>query len=549
MKPLPSGFVNCPPHAIDFGEPAVFNALLNIGRPVLVISVNGRIGVNREGRVVFHEACPEKTDCYPLLAFSPALMPQDLGAQSFKNRHRVIYPYVVGAMAHGIASVELIRAAGRAGMIGFFGSAGMAPPALENVMANLKDEMGEYPFGMNLVYSGNTEMEWVLVRLFLKHDIHRISAAGFLKLTLPLLAYRFQGIHRASDGSVVCPNQIIAKTSRLEIARQFLSTPPEKMLRELVAQNWITPEQADLAANQPVAVDLTAEADSGGHTDNRAALSLLPSMIDLRDAIAKKFQYPRPPGIGLGGGIATPAAVAAAFTLGADYVLGGSIHQACIESGTSDAVRKMLAEALQTDVAMAPSANLFERGVKVQVLSKGTQFARRAARLYELYRRYASLGDLPGDVATELETKILQNSIEQEWKSTKEFFRDYDPAQLKLAETDERRRMGLVFRSYLGKSAKWAIAGDLSRQKDFQIWCGPSMGAFNEWAAGSFLEEPKNRNFKAVAMNLLFGACFLLRRQQIVQDLASCNRLFDFSLQRFRPMTVNEMERHLNPEG
>ena len=39
-------------------------------------------------------------------------------------------------------------------------------------------------------------------------------------------------------------------------------------------------------------------------------------------------------------------AVAAAFAMGAAYVLVGSVHQACVESGTSDIVRAMLAQQL-----------------------------------------------------------------------------------------------------------------------------------------------------------------------------------------------------------
>ncbi len=82
--------------------------------------------------------------------------------------------------------------------------------------------------------------------------------------------------------------------------------------------------------------------------------------------------------------------------MGAAYVVTGSVNQACVESGTSDAVRKMLAEAGQADVTMAPAADMFEMGVKVQVLKRGTMFAMRAAKLYELYRAYPSLGSDPG---------------------------------------------------------------------------------------------------------------------------------------------------------
>ena len=62
--------------------------------------------------------------------------------------------------------------------------------------------------------------------------------------------------------------------------------------------------------------------------------------------------------------------------MGAAYVVTGSVNQACVESGTSDAVRQMLAEAGQADVAMAPAADMFEMGVKVQVLKRGTHVRR-----------------------------------------------------------------------------------------------------------------------------------------------------------------------------
>ncbi len=45
-----------------------------------------------------------------------------------------------------------------------------------------------------------------------------------------------------------------------------------------------------------------------------------------------------------------------------------------------------------------------------------------------------------------------------------------------------------MFRWYLGLSSRWANAGEAGRQLDYQVWCGPAMGAFNEWAKGSFLE-------------------------------------------------------------
>jgi len=71
--------------------------------------------------------------------------------------------------------------------------------------------------------------------------------------------------------------------------------------------------------------------------------------------------------------------------------------------------------------------------------------------------------------------------------------------------------MALVFRWYLGQAAHWAKDGQSNRRIDYQVWCGPAMGAFNEWVAGSFLEAPARRTVAGVARNILFGAALLTR--------------------------------------
>ncbi len=56
--------------------------------------------------------------------------------------------------------------------------------------------------------------------------------------------------------------------------------------------------------------------------------------------------------------------------------------------------------------------------------------------------------------------------------------------------------------------------GTVDRRLDYQIWCGPAMGAFNAWTTGSFLAEPANRNVAQVARNLLEGAAVVTRAHQ-----------------------------------
>ncbi len=493
--------------------PSIHDALYQIDKPIYIIENNRHQAVRYKGKLPLVMSRSEEEQSSSSSAYVPPLLPESFGDPVFKKAHGLRYPLVAGAMANGITSTNIVEEMGQAGMIGFFGAGGLSLDKIEEAIDRLQSVMSGRPFGFNLIHSPyDPALESATVDLYLRREIRRVSAAAYLDLTLPLVRFRLKGIHRDTDGNVVCPNQVVAKVSRTEVARKFLSPAPRKIVAALLNKNLITPEEADLSQFVPMADDLTAEADSGGHTDNRPALALLPTMLALRDELSSQFGYRRPICVGLAGGIATPASVAAAFAMGAAFVLTGSINQSCIESGTSDMVRKMLSEAGQADVTMAPSADMFEMGVKVQVLKRGTMFPQRAAKLYELYSQYGALEDLPPDQIQLLERTYFKKSLDEEWRQTRHFFLGRDPSQISKAENDPRHRMALVFRSYLGQSSLWAKNGIPDRMIDYQIWCGPSIGAFNEWVRGSFLEKPENRKVVTVSLNLLAGAAVITRR-------------------------------------
>jgi trans-AT polyketide synthase/acyltransferase/oxidoreductase domain-containing protein len=443
----------------------------------------------------------------------PALKPENLGDESFRRDHRLRYAYVAGAMANGIASTPLVAEMAKAGMLSFFGAAGLGLQQIEAAIDELARAIPEAPHGFNLIHSPNEpDLEADVVNLYLRRGIRLVEASAYLRLTLPVVRYRVSGIKRDAAGRIVTPNRIIAKVSRVEVATQFFSPPPKEFLDELVRAGEITPEQAMLAAGIPMAQDLTAEADSGGHTDNRPLVTLLPTLLALRDRLQGKFGYEQALRVGAAGGLSTPAGLAAAFAMGAAYVLTGSVNQACVESGSSDAVRRMLAQADQADIAMAPAADMFEMGVRVQVLKRGTMFPMRAAKLYDLYRGNTGLESLPEADKAFIEKQLLRATIDEAWRGTRDYFLKRDPAQVERAERDPKHRMALVFRSYLGMSSRWANAGEPSRAMDYQVWCGPAMGAFNEWARGTPLEKPENRRVVVVAETLMQGAATQLRQ-------------------------------------
>lgn len=524
------------------GVTAFKEAVANIGRPLFVVEQSDAPAVTHNGTMIWGSASDIESQGKPLLGFAPPVQPMNLGDPLFKRDLKIKYAYVVGAMANGITSVEMVRAAGEAGMIGFFGAGGLSLGQIESAIDRLGSERDEIPFGINLIHSPNDpQLEEAVVDLYLRKNIRLVSASAYLGLTLPLVYYRVKGIHQTPDGNIICPNHIVAKVSRIEVARKFFAPPPEKLLKALVEQGRISEREAHLAERIPLAQDMTAEADSGGHTDNRPALTMLPTFMALRDEAMQRYCFTAQLRVGLGGGIATPDAVAAAFAMGAAYVLTGSINQACVEADTSQVVREMLAQAEQADVTMAPSADMFEMGVKVQVLKRGTMFAMRAARLYDLYRTYDRYEQIPETVRTTFEKDFLQASFEASWGHTRQFFEQRDKTQIERAERDPKHKMALVFRSYLGRASLWAKSGDPARRIDYQIWCGPAMGAFNAWAKGSILDPPENRHVATIGINLLYGAAGLMR----CNWLRSQGIIVPSQAAVFRPMEPAEIQRRM----
>jgi PfaD family protein len=310
---------------------------------------------------------------------------------------------------------------------------------------------------------------------------------------------------------------LIVKLSREEVAARFMAPPDRQILDSLVRQNLITPWQAQWGSRLPIADDVTIEADSAGHTDNRP----LSSLFEVIDAVRREKQdehsYEDPIRIGAAGGIGSPTGALAAFAMGAAYVVTGSINQACVESGTSDHVKRTLAEVSMSDVVMAPSADMFEMGTKVQVIKKNTMFPMNAQKLYDVYMNYKSIDEFPESFRVRLEKTYFRSSIQEVWADVCDYFKN-EPKRIANAERNPKLKMALLFRWYLGRSSNWAVEGVEDRKMDMQIWCGQSMGAFNNWARGSELEAPENRKVAVVAARIMDGAARLANRNLLLSS-------------------------------
>ncbi len=443
----------------------------------------------------------------------PSLSPEQLGSPAFRAAHQVRVAYVAGAMAGGIAGVDLVVAMGRAGMLSYFGAGGLPLEAVEDALKQVSAASEGRPFGFNLLHNpAEPGVEARTVDMYLAHGVRDVDASAFMGLTPAVVRYRLHGIHEV-DGRVVVPNRLTAKVSRPEVAEPFMRPAPTAILAELVAQGALSEAQARLARTVPVAEDITAEADSGGHTDRRPLSVLIPLFRRLADRVTVEQRYASRLRVGAGGGIGDPWSLAAALQLGADYVLTGSVNQCTPEAATSSTVKEMLAQAGYADVTEGPAPDMFEIGAQVQVLARGTMYAQRAARLYDLYKGCESLEAIPPAERARVEKQIFLRPIDEVWAETEMYWQARDVREVERAAREPRHRMALTFRWYLGMSSRWARMGEPSRKRDFQVWCGPAMGLFNDWVRGSVLEPVEARGVVVIADALLRGACGALRVQ------------------------------------
>lgn len=440
--------------------------------------------------------------------FYPNITASSLGDSTFKKDYNLTYAYITGGMYHGISSKELVVRIAKAGMLGFFGTGALSLDQIAEAIQYIQKQLTSgQAYGMNIVHHPQEDK---CIDVFLKYGVRIIEAAAYMQITPALVKFRLKGLSRDQNQHVVAQNKIIAKVSRPEVATSFLCPAPERIAKRLLSSNEITYEEFELSKSISMADDLCIEADSGGHTDQGVAYTLMPTMLVLRDQIMDKYQYHKNVRIGAAGGIGTPEAAAAAFILGADFILTGSINQCTVEAGTSDSVKNLLQNINVQDTEYAPAGDMFELGAKVQVIKKGTLFPARANKLYSLYCQYKSLDEIDEKTKKQLQNKYFKRSFSDIYEDCRKF---YSEQEIEQAERNPKHKMALIFKWYYGHSTYLALSGNEGHKVDYQIHCGPSLGAFNQWVMGSALEDWRNRHVDEIAEKLMHATAALLNRR------------------------------------
>ncbi|MFC3051557.1 ACP S-malonyltransferase [Kordiimonas pumila] len=442
----------------------------------------------------------------------PATKPSvRLGSQEFCNKFGLKYPYVSGAMYRGIASADMVIKMANAGMLGFLGAGGMPIKDVEENLAKIQASVAVgQPYGVNFISHFNRpHAEEALTDVLLKYAVPVIEASAFMEVSPALVRYRAKGLSRTGD-NIHVKNRIIAKVSRPDIAANFLSPPPDKMLDKMVSERALTAEEASMLRLVPMADAVTVESDSGGHTDQGNPFNLIPAVLSVRKKAQERFPGFGPIFVGAGGGIGTPEAAAAVFMLGADYIVSGSINQCTVEAGTSDAVKDLLAAANVYDTGYAPSGAMFELGSKIQVLKKGLFFPSRAEKLVSLYNQSGSIDEIDTKLAQQIQERYFKRSFNEVLSEIRERSSADD---WRKVETNPRYKMSQIIRCYYSDTTMWALSGNMDHKVDFQIHCGPAMGAVNQWLKDTELEDWRKRSVDALGKKLLSETAELYGRR------------------------------------
>jgi trans-AT polyketide synthase, acyltransferase and oxidoreductase domains len=454
------------------------------------------------------------------LRAAPTVIPsviqaEQLGSATFREDYSLRYAYVAGAMYKGIASAELVAAMSRAGCLAFLGTGGMRTEEVARQLARVRamSSAGSC-WGVNLLCDlESPAREEAQVDLYISEGVSVVEASAFMTVTPAIVRFRVSGLTCNAAGEIVPKRRVMAKVSRIEVARLFMQPAPPKIVAALLDSGRITREQAEWSARVPLADDVCVEADSGGHTDRGVCLVLLPAMLTLRDELVRNHRYAKRIRVGAAGGLGTPNAIAAAFMMGADFVLTGSINQCTVEAGTSEAVKDILQEVTVSDTDYAPAGDMFEVGARVQVVRRGILFPARANRLYELYRRHDSLEEIDAATRRHLAEKIFQKSFDEVWEETRAFYAERDPQVLAAAAASGKKKMALMFRWYFVHTTRLALQGDQDRRVDFQVHCGPALGAFNQWAGSGRFSTWRGRHVHEIAEALMHAAAATMQQR------------------------------------
>jgi nitronate monooxygenase len=240
----------------------------------------------------------------------------------------VQYPIIQGPLG-GFSSQRLTAAVSNFGGLGSFGSHGLEPHAIKDVIAEIRSLTAK-PFAMNLWVSmedpGAAVSDATAFQRALSHLAPHIKAVKGTQPTFsPYNAIRFEDQAR------------VLLDAKVPVFSFIYGIPPKEILDEAGKQDITTigtattPDEALALEQAGVNLVVASGFEAGGHRGSflRSSEDSLTGTISLVPQTVDAVRIP----VIAAGGIADARGIAAAFALGAEGVQMGTVFLACEESG------------------------------------------------------------------------------------------------------------------------------------------------------------------------------------------------------------------------
>lgn len=420
----------------------------------------------------------------------------------FCNKYGLKYPFVGGSMDHGISGKQLVSEMAKAGCLAFLSSTGLTFDQIHEEILETREMLtSKQFFGVNISYNpGNWIREDRMANLLIELDVPVVEASSYLTLTKELVKYKVSGLFKDENGEISSSHRVIAKVTRPDIAELFLLPIPNDLLKKLRDAGEITEEQFHMGAEISVADDICVVGDQAGPTDNSNLLSCFPVIKQWKEENQKTNPWLSRCNLGVAGGIGTKDAVKAVFTLGADFILAGSVLLCTPESEISDSCKEVLKGLQVHDTQLLSSPDLFGLVTRQRVVRKGLFFPARANHLYELYRSNRGVGDLSVNEKRKLETKYFNYKIED---ILRDFNNQTNCDDRESSGQNEKSEMAILFKWYMEKAILSAKGGNQEERMNYCIKCSSALGALNQQLKGTALEDWKKRNVAKIVEFLM----------------------------------------------
>ncbi|HEY5664876.1 MAG TPA: nitronate monooxygenase [Ilumatobacter sp.] len=259
---------------------------------------------------------------------------------------------------------DVVVAVSKAGGMGVLGAAGHGDEQLEIDLAWIRDELGERPFGVDLIvpakYAGSDQGGLKLSDLVaMIPDEHRAFVDDLLvRYEVPALPADVGrgGLVGGNDAapfsaSRADPQLEIALAHRPAIVVNALGPPPAHMIERVKQEGSLVgalagaAQHAERHVNAGVDVIIAQGSEAGGHTGEIGTMVLIPEIVDAVGDI---------PVLGAGG-IGRGRQMAAAMALGAQGVWCGSVWLTTDEAETHPAVKQKFLAATSKDTIRSRS--------------------------------------------------------------------------------------------------------------------------------------------------------------------------------------------------